>query len=342
VVIAANREFLAGVKFVPGYERGLAIFLCHPATNVWSLESEAALDERIAACMEETSRGSLSPAELEHLRTPCGLRELIAAAAGQLEDAHFGDLLDSNPDVFALDNMLVEAAAGVRRPVLAEDCVSQTAGWSYSERESRAHRGALERFLEQVLPEEEERDALLAFVATSLSGRRTSKKFLALADQRAGGSGATSLLTLLATFFGSFSIRKSPVRGVCGKHEIEFGRQAEGKRILLSDDTPPEQLDCAIVKLLTCPHDPNAPPAARDAWQANMVIAFIGYPQFTDVAVRARALVIPLRSKFVGELPENPEELEPHTHLADRDLSSRFKDWRSAMLDVMLERAGAV
>jgi hypothetical protein len=50
-----------------------------------------------------------------------------------------------------------------------------------------------------------------------------------------------------------------------------------------------------------------------------------------------RLLVAPMRSKFVPEPPTGPDA-EEHTFRMDPELSSKFPLWRSALLDVLMER----
>jgi hypothetical protein len=49
-------------------------------------------------------------------------------------------------------------------------------------------------------------------------------------------------------------------------------------------------------------------------------------------------LVVPMRSKFLEVMPRDAVDLDPHTFPVDRGLTSRFDSWRSALLDVLVER----
>eukprot|EP00798_Chlamydomonas_sp_ICE-L_P002859 gene2859-4927_t len=77
-------------------------------------------------------------------------------------------------------------------------------------------------------------------------------------------------------------------------------------------------------------------------WQSGVLCVFNEnqFPSMdvTDKASIARIMVAPMRSKFVDLSTYTPEAEEEYVFDTDTNLHLKFNDWRSAMMDVMVER----
>ena len=166
---------------------------------------------------------------------------MVALLQRKTLDESFMSRLDGDLDVFAVDNGLFDVKTKMFRAIRPEDCVATTAGWSYSTELSAEHRVVLRAFLERVLPVDMEREVVLAYFASLLSGRRREKKFLVLTDKRAGNNGKSTLVALMTRFFGarascntSFVCRGSFERD---RESHSAGTEAmAGKRLLVAEE----------------------------------------------------------------------------------------------------------
>ncbi len=105
----------------------------------------------------------------------------------------FSEKLDENLDVFVMRNGLIDLRTRTFREVRSDDMVSTHADWDYNREQAAAKRTALDAFLRQVLPVDEERRTFLTYMAGLLSGRRLIKKLIILTDRRAGNNGKSTL-----------------------------------------------------------------------------------------------------------------------------------------------------
>jgi phage/plasmid-associated DNA primase len=153
------------------------------------------------------------------------------------------------------------------------------------------------------------------------------------------------------TFFGGFAA--SSTNFVCsGSFQKDRNAHDAGMepfrttRLLVAEELKHSMtLDVALLKQLSGGADVRVEGRRfgsgerfKFVWQANIVLVFNegDCPQFDgDSALVQRLLVAPMRSKFVSEMPAEPEE---HTYLMDKDITSKFPLWCSALLDLLLER----
>ena len=353
IVVENNSEFLTRVRFAPDIKTNNCngLFLCDSATNVWSQEPNPVMEKRILERVEMLPRGVLNENEVKYVMSYRGRKELLYTVACNLVDRRFFERLDSNLDLFALDNMVAIAKDQALRPITQADNVMTTAGWSYDAKEAAAHRAEVERFFEQLLPVAEERRTVLVYFASSLSGRRSSKRLLALTDRRQGNNGKSSLLCLMRVFFGDFY--SCNTKFVCaGSFQADRNSHDAGmepfkaNRLIAAEELKNNMtLDLALLKKLSGGEDVEVEGRKfgsgehfKYVWQANIILVFNegDCPQFDsgDSAFMQRLLVAPMRSKFVPEMPAEPEE---YTYLMDKNVTHRFPLWRSALLDLLLE-----
>jgi hypothetical protein len=353
LVIEQNPEFKQRVKFVPDMKNACCngLFFCGVDTNLWRQEPNALMEERMMTYVRGLPDDILSSAEMRHVRSRRGTCDTLYIMARKVADIGFADRLDSNLDLFAMDNCLLDTRTMTTRAIVPSDEICNTTGWCYDASLAAEHRPAVSNFFEQLLPVPEERHAVLAFFASSLSGRRTAKKIMALTDRRQGNNGKSSLLSLMRGFFGGFYACNT--KFVCSgsiqadRNSHDAGLEPfKATRLVAAEELKNNMtLDVGFLKLVAGGADVKVEGRKfgqgdrfKFTWQANIVLVFNegDCPKFDsgDSAFIQRLVVAPMRSKFVVAMPQEPEE---HTFLMDPDVNVKFPLWRSALLDIFLD-----
>eukprot|EP00798_Chlamydomonas_sp_ICE-L_P000207 gene207-biopygen2182 len=195
------------------------------------------------------------------LDTVRGRSAFLQSVASLVLDETFVDKLDSNPDLFAVNNGVFDSSSRdtvVFRKVEMTDNISRCAKWDY-QGEDNHHlqrcKEELDDFLKKVMPVDEERDVVLAFFAGLLSGRRKEKKFLAFTDKTSGDNGKSTLMALLGSFFdeyGSSNGTKFITKGSFARSRDDHDaglKPMKGVRLLVAEEMKPNiALDEALIK----------------------------------------------------------------------------------------------
>ena len=332
LVIHANPETMRRIRIKLITKGPNKMFYCDPVTNIWAPEGATAIENVMiecaaAAASAERTEDRLSVAEHKHYRGVRGRKDLMTVVTSrkELKQQDFDKKLDCNEDLFVLGNCVVEARTKTIRPIRLDDYVSETTGWSYDPEEARKHMPDVQRFFEEILPLREERDMTLGFIASSLNGRRTSKKFLVLTDKRSGNNGKSTLIELLQQFF-------TPVYNATSTDFIclpSFQRDRDahasgmggmrGKRLLISEELKSYmKLDIGLLKRVTGGAGVLAQGRKFGTeetfsfnWTANIILVFNDgdCPNLgSDDAFADRMLVAPMRSKFIPKARPRDED----------------------------------
>eukprot|EP00798_Chlamydomonas_sp_ICE-L_P008374 gene8374-biopygen4867 len=332
----AAPEFFSRIKFVPEVKKKECVgdmYYCDPATNRWSNCSNTKITNAIA-----TEFNSKFPSEKNNKKIRL-----------------FLDTLDSNPDLFAVNNGVFDSSSRdtvVFRNVEMTDNISRCAKWDY-QGEDNHHlqrcKEELDDFLRKVMPVDEERDVVLAFFAGLLSGRRKEKKFLAFTDKTSGDNGKSTLMALLGSFFdeyGSSNGTKFMTKGsfTSSRDDHDAGlKPMKGVRLLVAEEMKPNiALDEALIKRIAGGEGVRVGGRSCGTgnsfdflWQAGIVLVFNegDCPKFDggDSAFVKRMVVVQMRSNFVLH-PKREHEFERRDDLADA-----LPTWRSALAQLLIE-----
>eukprot|EP00798_Chlamydomonas_sp_ICE-L_P025088 gene25088-biopygen19541 len=355
----AAPEFFSRIKFVPEVKKKECVgdmYYCDPATNRWSNCSNTKITNAIA-----TEFNSKFPSEKNNkkirlfLDTVRGRSAFLRSVASLVLDETFADNLDSNPDLFAVNNGVFDSSSRdivVFRNVEMTDNISRCAKWDY-QGEDNHHlqrcKEELDDFLRKVMPVDEVRDVVLAFFAGLLSGRRKEKKFLAFTDKTSGDNGKSTLMALLGSFFdeyGSSNGTKFMTKGSFARSRDDHDaglKPMKGVRLLVAEEMKPNiALDEALIKRIAGGEGVRVGGRSCGTgnsfdflWQAGIVLVFNedDCPKFDggDSAFVKRMVVVPMRSNFVLH-PEREHEFERRGDLADA-----LPTWRSALAQLLIE-----
>ena len=352
---ASNPDLFRRLRYLPDINKDACVgnmYYCDPENNRWCRYSNAEMENKLAAafgCIDGVTRD-----DVKFIEGNRGGRSVLQVVAIEVMDEKLLDRIDTNLDLFAVNNGVFDTASGqmVYRPLEMQDYVMRHAKWDYCPEQAGDKRAEVEEFLAQVLPVEEEREVVLAFFASLMSGRRREKKFLVLTDKSSGNNGKTTFLSLMAAFFGeycSFSGTKFACQSSFAKGRDSHDAGLEyirGIRLLVGEELKPAmQLDEGTLKrvvggegIAITGRSFGSGDMFEFVWQAGLVLVFNegDCPKFDggDAAFIGRMIVAPFRSKFVHSLTPGAE----HEFFARDDITVRFASWMSSLADVLVAR----
>ena len=351
-----------------GLSRG-TFYVCDPSTNMWKPTDFATMKRSLLnkGAQEAANMTScpLGPAELAYIFEHEN-DVLHAFGVDHCLDNDFTvKTLDCNPMLFALENGVVdlsETPVPRFRPARVDDYVGDCAApFAYDEALAREHRIEVDTYLRQLFPFDDERELALQFVAYCLSGLQDIKVFAIATDERRGNNGKSTFIHFLELFFG---LRVPEVACLSGYmiQDKDFVQQSsapsnknshngnlvalKGIRLLVADEFDSDtRIDTTLMremvggtdKKLYGRHVHKSSFFAFD-WFSKIMFAFNegSAPSMKGVPeLYLRAVCLAFRGKFV---PKVSEDAQPYTYPIDRGLKKKFPMWRSAFLDILLER----
>jgi phage/plasmid-associated DNA primase len=356
-LIATDPDVLRTHRFAPDAKLGacFSMYVCHPKTCIWEREHCADVEQTFIDKL--MSIEALTKADRTYIQSHRGRNDVLYAFYSKVSDKRFASKLDSNLDFFAVDNGVFDMRDMRFRPIVPEDLISTTSGWSYDPELAKTHRAELEEYLAMMLPLPEERRVFLTYFALLLSGRRTAKKFMVLTDRCGGNNGKSTLLTLMRMFFGEFTY-SAGVKFLCmgsfvrdrDSHDAGLNGLCN-KRLMVADEMKHTmQFDEATIKQLTGGDDLvvqgrrcGTPIQFKYVWQAGIVIAFNEYecPRFDpgDVSFINRMMIMPMRAKFVvkAKVGSRMHGGDGVIHALSDTIKSRFPPMMSALSDILVD-----
>ena len=360
VLMMAKPDFFERLRYDPTPTKDSTagdVFNCDPATNKWVVINRIAIQYYLMK--KVVPMADLTTEEVDYLfDNNSAVKDIIERLVCEVQSSGFRQTLDRNLDLFVVSNGVCDTTSGsvVFRQIQPDDLVSIDAGWDYDKDLAIEKRHEVDDFFRTILPVEEERDVVLNYIACLLSGRRKEKKILCLTDRRGGYNGKSAVVGFLGAFFGksvsmigskmlsqgSFTQDRNSHDGVLDEFKYI--------RLMIAEEmSSTTKLDSGFMKKIS--GGSNVGIAGRKCgkgdmfeyiWQSGVLCVFNEnqFPSMdvTDKASIARIMVAPMRSKFVDLSTYTPEAEEEYVFDTDTNLHLKFNDWRSAMMDVMVER----
>ncbi|GIY15191.1 ATPase [Caerostris extrusa] len=318
--------------------------------GVWRKISNLEL-ENILCDAIQTNVPNLHVKEIKCVGQSNHLVHLRHRFQAKITDATLMNKFDTNLNLFPLKNGVWDFTHQEFRPIRWNDHVQVTADWDYSAAESAQCRDTVMRFMEQVLPVQQEREYVLHFFGRLLTGCRPEKQFLILTDKRKGNNGKSTFMTLMQRVFSKFSVSNG-AKIIClaaskesvNSHDAGLAN-LKGVRLLVSEELKKNQtLNAAFLKAITggeytvTGRNIFSAEQFKYTWKAGIVLIHNehDFPKFdgSDDALVARMVVCPFRSKFVDDPQDVDEE---YTFQRDPDINKHFNSWRSSVLDILRE-----
>jgi P4 family phage/plasmid primase-like protien len=121
-------------------------------------------------------------------------------------DEQFGRKLDTNKDIIAFNNGIMDLITFEFRPGKQEDCMSFSTGIDYDPERPYYEYPTwpkVERFIKQVLPIREVREYFMKHLASNLFGGNTAQKFHILTGS--GSNGKSMIMNLMSKALGEYA-----------------------------------------------------------------------------------------------------------------------------------------
>lgn len=266
-----------------------------------------------------------------------------------LVDITFLDKLDSNLDILAFNNKLVDLKTKEVRPIKIDDHISITTGYDYPEEEMK-YEDEIYKYFEKIYPDQQKREFILNEFSQYLSGRIGSHRVLIHAGKNnSGGNGKTSTFAFLKKVMGKYSY-SIPADIFCGKQNPNPQSprpdiiHLKGKRLIYtSEPDEGEKLNARWIKLLSGGDPVSArlcnsneivefEPTLHNNFLCNQLLAFNG----SDGGMGRRLKVIEYKSRFVSD--QKLVDETKHIYLCDENIDNKFKLWRNDFIRILINK----
>lgn len=350
-IVSNNTTLKDRYRFANGHSYNKGYYVCMD-NGIWKPTTAVTIDSVMAQEIDNCSNFDSTEKKFLHMNSRM-LREKFAL---EILDENFQSKLDSNLDLFVMNNCCFDIKTNEIRKTMPQDYVQRHASWDYSQEMSEKYMPQVLDFFEKIFPIPQEKNLFLRFASTALHGHRTEKTFVILMDKRQGDNGKSTLMTLLQTFFGKdYSINapnflyKSHFEKDRNSHDAGLAHMA-GKRLLVMDELKKyRQFDDGFIKTLAGgEYECVGRRLGKEEnfsflWQAIIITCCNegDLPKFdsSDSGFIKRMLIVPMRSKFL----RNPtSENEMYTFLSDPELNQRntMLNWCSSILDLFRQYCG--
>jgi P4 family phage/plasmid primase-like protien len=259
-------------------------------------------------------------------------------------DEEFTKKIDSNKDLIAFNNGVMDLTTMSFRDGKPEDYISFSTGIDYDTKRSYFEYEtwpAVDNFIKQVLPDPEVRDYFMKHLSTNLIGGNTAQKFHILTGS--GSNGKSMILNLTSTALGDYACTVpislfTQKRKGSGNAAPEVIRLKGRRFVTMQEPDESISLNTGLMKEITS----GEKMYARDLFksgtefevQAKFHLACNDKPKIntTDGGTWRRLAVIDFISKFVVS-PAAPNE-----HLLDETIqySVLTKDWATPFLSYLV------
>ena len=222
--------------------------------------------------------------------------------------------LDAHPNLINCKNgTVVDLQTGKYYPASPTFYLTQQAGANYISDWKENHDHKVEKFLREILPNDDFRNCLLMWLAYSLTGEVNEEKFLFIKGR--GGNGKGTLTKILLKMFGDYGCG-FPIGGILYRKNYDANAATtainilENKRAGFGEEIPPNaKTDAAQIKILT---GGDIVPARKNYGEYRNVnpswkLTFSGnndlqFPDANDYGIKRRLMLIP----FTQDFTQNP------------------------------------
>lgn len=295
-------------------------------------------------CQEEKTRSGLNGIYTK-LKTVRFKESLMKDCREFFFDEQFVKKLDSNKDLIAFNNGVLDVTTFEFRDGKPEDYLSFSTGIDYDpdkkfyEYESWVE---VDKFIKQVLPDVEVRNYFLKHLATNLVGGNTAQKFHIMTGS--GSNGKSMIMNLTSTALGDYACTVpislfTQKRKGSGNAAPEVIRLKGRRFVTMQEPDESIALNTGLMKEITS----GEKMYARDLFksgtefevQAKFHLACNDKPKIntTDGGTWRRLVVINFVSKFV------PKPSEPNEYPLDESIQFKVvsREWATPFLNFMVE-----
>lgn len=255
----------------------------------------------------------------------------------------FEERLDSKYHLIGFENGVYDLEQLEFREGRPEDYISFSTGCSYIEYiKDSIYAKQLDKFLSSVITKPHIREYVLLLLASFLNGNIREERFHIWTGS--GSNGKSKMIDLFEQSFGEYCC-KFPVtlltqkRAASNAASSELAR-AKGKRFaVLQEPSEDEKLNVGLMKELSGGDKIMARPLYKEPFefkpQFKMVLTCNHLPNVPsdDGGTWRRIRLVEFLSRFV----EDPDPEKPNEFPIDKDLSTKFVDWREQFMSLLIE-----
>lgn len=298
-----------------------------------------AMSERITRYSEQIG---LIDTLIPKLKTTNFIENVVKESRGLFYREGFASQLDTNPYLLGFDNGVLELDTMIFREGRPEDNVSISTNYDYTEEwdPNSPEMESLKLFLQQVQPNDDQRDYLLTFLGSCLEGVNADESFNIWTGS--GGNGKSKINELFLNTIGGYSC-KLPITLLTGKRAASNAANPElmdtkGRRYCYMEETNDvDQLQVGLLKELTGGDKIKARGLYQDfvefkpQFKMTMLCNELPKVPAFDGGTWRRLRVLEFQSRFV----ENPKE--PNEFLVDTRLAEKMMSWRNAFMGLLIQ-----
>lgn len=257
------------------------------------------------------------------------------------EDKHFEDRLNSAKNLVGFTNGVYDLDADEFRDGSPEDCITRTVSYPFPTQSNPEKRAQIMQFLEDIQPQQAEREYMLMHLASCLHGENNQEIYHMYVGK--GRNGKSKLQDLLSNTFGEYFVA---VRPEMFTRQLPDGESPTAgllnfryKRIVMaSEPKASEKFNASFIKTVTG----NDTLSGRRL-NSNRVVEFKPHFQLifltndiplmdaTDEAIFTRSRIVNFPTKFC------PNPIESHEKLINESLNNIIPEWKDEFMLILLE-----
>jgi P4 family phage/plasmid primase-like protien len=278
------------------------------------------------------------------LKTNSFKKSLIDECTELFYDEDFENKLDTKVHLIGFENGVYDLDNDLFRDGIPDDYITFSTGINYEEFEHDEESIVqIYTFLQQILPDKDQREYVITFLASCLDGRITEEKFPIWTGT--GGNGKSKLIELYCKSFGEYTgvlpismiTQKRSRAEACDPNLVG----AKGKRLCyFQEPDEGDKINVGLMKEMTGGDKVKA----RGLYskpiefkpQFKLLLACNEKPDMgngQDQGVWRRVRVVDFTSKF----RDNPDPRDPTQFKIDHHLSEKFDSWMEPFMYILLQ-----
>lgn len=290
---------------------------------------------------------------LDNMNTTCFKNNVMQEAMSLFFDTEpkvskrFTSMLDEkNKHLVGFDNGIYDLERDEFRPGRPEDYVSMSTNIEYEPDLDWDDERVEEvmQFVDQVLPDEDEREYVLTLLGSFLNGNNRNEKFHIWTGS--GGNGKSKIIELYQLAIGDYGCNipislLTHARKDSGSASSEVARTKGRRFAVLQEPDVHTRINVGLMKEMTGGDTIQARMIYQEPIefkpQIKMVLTCNHLPElpYDDEATWRRVRSVEFKSRFVDVEDVNPSD--KYSHPKDEELSEKFQEWKEPLMWILIQ-----
>jgi P4 family phage/plasmid primase-like protien len=281
-----------------------------------------------------------------YVRSHAGITKIIKQTeerfnVNKKRNYDFCDHLDSKPYLIGFENGVYDLKGKIFRGGNPDDMISMSVCYNFPTSYSNKKDGLL-KFLDDILPVNEDRTYILTYISTCLARFNECEKFPVLTG--GGRNGKSKFVDLIAKTLGNY-FKKAKCKMLTGKRPDDNSPEpgllsmAKKRIVICSEPEKGETLNTGFIKFITGGDSCDLRKCHQNeiyTFKANFITLLVcndipPCDDNNDQAFKKRLVCINFPTEFV----ENP--IKENQKLLDTKLSLKLEDWKEDFMLLLLE-----